>query len=75
MINIPNAIYSMRYILFYMGIKVVCDGCGADVTRTGYITLEVKSFLEFGTEHASFKQLTYCSSCADKFLTGVSSVV
>ena len=66
MIYIPNAIYSMRYILFSMGISVICDGCGADVTKVGYATITVESFLGFGIKPATAKQLIYCSNCADK---------
>ena len=58
----------MRYILFSMGISVICDGCGADVTKAGYATITVESVLGFGIKPVAAKQLTYCSNCANNVL-------
>lgn len=56
-----------------MGIRVICDGCGADVTKVGYATITVESHMNFGAPPASRIFSTLCASCADKLLLALGS--
>jgi len=57
-----------------MGIRVICDGCGVDVTKQNYATIEINANMAGHGRDTSMSKF-FCVDCADKVLMVLNSAI